>query len=179
MNPFNTKKDGELDEEIISKSELKRQMHERQKLGESLIGLPNKQLETLSISEELREAIDLVREMKNDNGRRRQLQRIGKLMRHENIEAIENELNATEKQEKLQQTIKNQQAQQLKVTYQLLINNGNQALTDFIDQYPQANRQRLRQLITNVCKDNKKSASENNSSKNATRLMNELRATMS
>lgn len=175
MNTPNTKKNLELDEDIVSKSELKRQMHERQKLGESLIDLPEKKLRSLPIGEELLEAIEAVREMKNDNGRRRQLQRIGKLMRHEDIDAIKNELNHSLKQEKQQHAVKNQQIEQAKTIYHSLINDGNQALTDFIDQYPQANRQLLRQLISNICKENKKPASENKPSKNASRLMDELR----
>ena len=177
MKSSKTEKNTDTEEDIISKSELKRQMHERQKLGESLIDLPLKKLKSLPIGEELFEAICLTHEMKNDNGRRRQLQRIGKLMRHEDTDAITAELNNTQKQEQQQQSLEKQQTEQAKLIYESLISDDKQAFTEFIQQYPQANRQLLRQLITHVRKENEK-RTDNKITKNAIRLIHELRSTI-
>jgi len=176
MTTFNPKKTNDIDDDVISKSELKRQMHERQKLGESLLLLPEKKLKTLVIGEELQEAISLAKEMKNDNGRRRQLQRIGKLMRHEDIASINAQLDDSIKKEKLQQNSYQEQQAQIKHHYTALVSEKTNALTHFIEQYPQANRQRLRQLISNIRKETQKTQdpASISSSKNTKRLISEI-----
>ncbi|MCV5901914.1 DUF615 domain-containing protein, partial [Escherichia coli] len=69
-------------------SEMKRDMEELQKLGEELVGLKPSVLEKFPLSEDLREAIADAQRFKNE-ARRRQLQRIGKLMRYEDPEPIQ------------------------------------------------------------------------------------------
>ena len=155
MKPSDSKNDSSLAEDYTSKSELKRQMHELQALGESLLALAVQQIHALPIGEELQEAIILAQKMKHDNGRRRQLQRIGKLMRHEDIEAIERQLN-TAKHTAQQQAAEHRQRQQLVDQHiRALIDNTSDALTTFLQEHPQANRQRLRQLISHIHKANK------------------------
>ena len=177
MNDLN-KHNIESDEDYTSKSELKRQMHQLQLLGESLITLPNKKLKALSINEELYEAIITAKEMKNDNGRRRQLQRIGKLMRSENAEQIESELNTSYKEEQQQKAAKKQQEANLLQIYEKLTKGSNNDLAELIEQYPHANRQRLRQLINNVKKEikptDKQVAVDKKPSRNVKRLMEEI-----
>lgn len=64
-----------------SKSELKRQSHELQALGEALIGLPQDELDALGLPEKLLDAITLARRITAHGGLYRQKQYIGKLMR--------------------------------------------------------------------------------------------------
>lgn len=64
-----------------SKSELKRQSHELQDLGEALIGLSQNELEALPLPEKLRDAVELARRITAHGGLYRQKQYIGKLMR--------------------------------------------------------------------------------------------------
>lgn len=173
MNSFEPDNNDNADEDYISKSDLKRQMHALQALGKSLIDLPKKQLQGLSISDELQEAIDIARDMKNDNGRRRQIQRIGKLMRFEDADRVKEQLQNVLKEEKNNQ--KNIEVQQQKITdiYQSLINDNNM-LTQFFEQHPKANRQLLRQLITNIKKE--KNTADTKPSKNTKRLISEITA---
>ncbi|HEY3178026.1 MAG TPA: ribosome biogenesis factor YjgA [Casimicrobiaceae bacterium] len=64
-----------------SKSERKRAMHELQELGEALIELDPDRLAALDLPERLSDAIAQARGITQHEGRRRQLQFVGKLMR--------------------------------------------------------------------------------------------------
>ena len=64
-----------------SKSERKRAMHELQVLGEELIALDPGRLAALDLPERLADAIAQARGITQHEGRRRQLQFVGKLMR--------------------------------------------------------------------------------------------------
>jgi len=65
-----------------SKSERKRAMHELQELGEALIELDPGRLASLDLPERLADAIEQARGITKHEGRRRQLQFVGKLMRN-------------------------------------------------------------------------------------------------
>jgi ribosome-associated protein len=69
------------DEEIPSKSERKRQMHELQDLGAQLVELSEQQLAAVPLPESLLAAVIEARRVPRFEARRRQLQYIGKLMR--------------------------------------------------------------------------------------------------
>jgi len=85
--PSRTPKDDTADRP--SKSQLKRDMLAVQDLGEELVNLSDERLESLSLPERLFDAIQLVRRIRAHEGRRRQMQYIGRLMREEaDVEAI-------------------------------------------------------------------------------------------
>ena len=71
-----------------SKSERKRAMHEVQALGEALIALDPGRLDALDLPERLADAIAQARGITQHEGRRRQLQFVGKLMRDVNAAPI-------------------------------------------------------------------------------------------
>ncbi len=71
-----------------SKSQLKRESHELQDLGEALVALPQDRLVGLDISEGLLDAVQQYKKTKSHEGRRRQMQYIGKLMRKNEVDAI-------------------------------------------------------------------------------------------
>lgn len=75
-----------------SKSQRKRESHALQALGERLIELRDDVLLRLPVTEELVEAVRFARDIRSHEGRRRQLQLIGKLMRHADGEAIRSAL---------------------------------------------------------------------------------------
>jgi len=64
-----------------SKTRLKQQMHELQQLGQALAELPADRLKAVDLPERLRDAIAEFKRTRSHEGRRRQLQFIGKLMR--------------------------------------------------------------------------------------------------
>src|SRR5690606_41572398 len=76
-----------------SKSQLKREMTALQQLGQRLVGLSRDKLTQLPLAERLHEAILEAQRIKAHEGKRRQMQYIGKLMRDANAEAIAAQLN--------------------------------------------------------------------------------------
>ncbi|WP_260260994.1 ribosome biogenesis factor YjgA [Vibrio intestinalis] len=148
----NQKAPWEPEEEIIwvSKSEMKRDMEELQKLGEELVGLKPSVLEKFPLSEDLAEAIHDAQRFKNE-ARRRQLQRIGKLMRYEDPEPIQAALDK----------VRNKHSQNTAVLHKLeqlrdrVVEEGDSAIADVLELYPDADRQRLRQLARQAAKEKK------------------------
>ena len=71
-----------------SKSQKKRDMTALQKLGEELVGYPAERLERVEMPDDLRGAIDEARGIRDHEGRRRQMQYIGRLMRDVDVVPI-------------------------------------------------------------------------------------------
>ncbi len=71
-----------------SKSQLKRDMTALQKLGEELVGYTSERLEKVELPDDLRQAIDDARKIRDHEGRRRQMQYIGRLMRDVDVDPI-------------------------------------------------------------------------------------------
>jgi ribosome-associated protein len=69
------------DAERPSKTRLKKDMHALQSLGESLVELSAAQLAQIDMPEDLRDAVLEARRISGREGKRRQLQYIGRLMR--------------------------------------------------------------------------------------------------
>ena len=70
------------EEDFISKTRRKRQMSELQDVGAELVKLSPEQLARLDLPESLREAVLACQSITKHEARRRQMQWIGKLMRH-------------------------------------------------------------------------------------------------
>lgn len=69
-----------------SKTALKRQMHELQELGEALMTLPDARIDAIGLPDSLREAVRAAQRTRSFEGRRRQIQYVGKLMRRAEAE---------------------------------------------------------------------------------------------
>ncbi|OON41824.1 hypothetical protein BTJ39_01295 [Izhakiella australiensis] len=138
------------DDEIIwvSKSEIKRDAEELKHLGVEMVELGKNSLEKLPLDEELRSAIELAQRIKKE-GRRRQVQLIGKMLRQRDVEPIRQALDK----------LKNRHNQQVALFHKLealrdrLIEQGDDALPDVLALYPDADRQQLRALIRNAQKE--------------------------
>ncbi|WP_419964477.1 ribosome biogenesis factor YjgA [Pantoea vagans] len=142
--------DEEEDEEIIwvSKSEIKRDAEELKRLGAELVDLGKNSLDKIPLDERLRTEIELAQRIKKE-GRRRQLQLIGKLLRSIDVEPIRIALDK----------LKNRHNQQVALFHKLemlrdrLIEQGDDAMSDVIALYPDADRQQLRSMIRNAQKE--------------------------
>ena len=135
--------------ELPSKSELKRQMLALQKLGEQLLALPQKELDSLALPEQLMDALMLAKRIKNREGKRRQLQYIGKLMRNIDAEHIRQKLL---QRDQLDQQ-KNHQFHALEQLRDELVSNGVTAVEPVLGRYPDADRSRLKQLVRSAVKE--------------------------
>lgn len=82
--------DFEVDDDFDrpSKSQMKRDMIALQKLGEDLLALPESRWAPLALPEILSDALKAAKKITNFEGRRRQIQYIGKLMRNVDPEPI-------------------------------------------------------------------------------------------
>lgn len=75
-------------EVALSKTRIKRNMHELQALGESLVGLSKKRLDELQLADKLYEAVIEAQKIKSRGAKARQFQYIGRLMRDIDPEPI-------------------------------------------------------------------------------------------
>lgn len=80
------------DEYWVSKTELKKEASKAQVIGEQLLTVPSDFLESLNLDEHLVDAIELAKRIRQNSGKRRQVQLVGKLMRREDLEPIEKAL---------------------------------------------------------------------------------------
>lgn len=146
----NQKAPWEEEEEIIwvSRTEMKLDMADLQKLGEELVTLKPSVLAKFPLSEELASAIKDAQRFKNE-ARRRQLQYIGKVMRTTDPEPIQAALDR----------VRNKHAQTTAALHKLeqlrdrIIEEGDIAIEKALDLYPNADRQRLRQLARQANKE--------------------------
>jgi ribosome-associated protein len=70
-----------MQDEIPSKTRKKQAMHELQALGAALAALPDTSLASIALPDSLAQAITEMRRITSREGKRRQLQYIGRLMR--------------------------------------------------------------------------------------------------
>lgn len=120
-------------------------MHALQDIGERLVCLGAVQLGTLNLPERLRDAILDAQRIKGFEARRRQLQYIGKLMRAVDPAPIRSQLDAWARPSRQAtawlHTLENWRDRLLA---------DEQALTAFVQTYPDANLERLTALVQSV-----------------------------
>lgn len=140
----------EEQEEIIwvSKSEIKRDAEALKKLGEKLVDLTKTNLEKMPLDESLRDAVELAQRLQKE-ARRRQIQYIGKLLRAIDPEPIQEALDKLENKHQQQQAI----LHKLELLRDELVEKGDNTLTELLIDYPQADRQYLRNLIRSAQKE--------------------------
>lgn len=138
-------------EEIIyvSKSELKRDMDELKAMGARLMDMKPAMLDKLPLNERLREALDESKRIKSNNARKRHLGFIGKLMRDQELEPIQKFLDSLDSTSEEY----NRRFHQLERWRDRLINEGHEVLTEYLDKYPDADHQHIRQLVRNAQKE--------------------------
>jgi len=140
----------EEDDEIIwvSKSEIKRDAEELKRLGAELVELGKNSLDKIPLDEDLRAAIELAQKIKKE-GRRRQLQLIGKMLRSRDEDPIRQALDK----------LKNRHNQQVALFHKLevlrdrLVEQGDDVVPEVLNLYPHADRQQLRAMIRNAQKE--------------------------
>ena len=126
-----------------STSQVKREMHALLDLGKQLIEQPIERLKQLPLSEKLYEAIREAQRISNSReGLRRQIHYVGKLMRDADADTIRQQLDVWENGSR-EQTRAMHRLENLR---DLLLRNDD-ALTDLLKQYPQADVQQLRTFI--------------------------------
>lgn len=156
--------------EIVSKSQIKREMLALQELGGQLAELKDEHLAKLPLGEKLLAAVRESRNIRQHIARKRHLKHIGKLLREEDAEAIRNGVEVLFQQDKAA-TARFHHMEQWR---DRLLNGDNASLAEFFDAFPAADRQRIRQLVRNA----QKEAAANKPPKSSRLLFKEIRELM-
>jgi ribosome-associated protein len=131
-----------------SKTKIKKQMHELQDIGEQLVALSKDQLKEIELPETLRDAIVEAKRITKFGAIKRQMQYIGRLMRHVDPAPIVAKL----------EVWSGKSSQHIAYMHRVerwrerLLENDN-ALTELLAEHPEADAQRLRALIRNALKE--------------------------
>ena len=134
-----------------SKSEQKRAVQRMAALAEQLAELPKKQIQKLPVDERLIDAFLELEPITSHEARRRQFQRIGKLLRNEEEAMLLSYLLP-------KQGLKKQA--QLNRWIERIIEQGDNAIHDFCKQYNTADRHTLRQHVLRYQRDLQAQADE-------------------
>ncbi len=134
-----------------SRTELKRESTELQKLGEDLLTLRADLSKSLDLPEKLSEALADARRITNFEGKRRQMQFVGKLMRQLEPDTLTAVRAALQEQHQgsAKQTLALHQAEQ----WRDRLIAQDEAFGDWIQQFPGTDTQQLRALIRQARKD--------------------------
>ncbi|WP_105101700.1 ribosome biogenesis factor YjgA [Microbulbifer pacificus] len=126
-----------------SKTQLKNEMLELQELGKQLTELNASKLAEVPMDSELEDAIATFHRIKSREARRRQMQFIGKLMRDADVDAIKAVLDS-HKEKDLQRLRFDRLAEEWR---DRLLEQGNEALKEFFNEYPGVDLQQVRNLL--------------------------------
>ncbi len=131
-----------------SKTQVKKQMHDLQDLGEQLTKLSKEKWRELDLPETLLEALAEYQRINKFGAQKRQLQYIGRLMRHIEPAPIITKLEAWSGTSR-QHTVWLHQLEQ----WRDRLLESEDALTELLAAHPQADAQHLRTLIRNAKKE--------------------------
>ena len=124
------------EEEVISKSQRKRDADAAQKLGKDILALSHSDQKSIDLPESLSNALDDARRIKKNSALKRQLQYIGKLMRSIDLEPIQEQY----------LKLTNHYDNDIKVLHKLenwrdrLLAEGDKALEDLLNEAPNADQ---------------------------------------
>jgi ribosome-associated protein len=131
-----------------SKTKLKQESHALQALGEALVELPTARIEALPLPEPLLEAIREWQRTRSHEGRRRQMQYIGKLMRSVDAEPIRQAV-AEMELGRAQDSLALHEAERWRVD----LIASDEAATRWMTAHPRTDAQKLRSLVRSARKD--------------------------
>lgn len=139
-----------MQDQIVSKTQRKKEMLELQALGVALVALPESQIEAMGLADNLRQAVLEAKRIRSHEGRRRQLQYIGRVMRAVDPAPIRARLDAITGHSAQAAA----QHRRLEAWRERLLADD-EALTQFAAEHPGADLQKLRSLIRNTRKEQK------------------------
>ncbi|WP_295456976.1 ribosome biogenesis factor YjgA [uncultured Thiodictyon sp.] len=139
-----------------SKSQFKREHLALQALAERLTAMPRVQLERLRLSDVTWAAIEETTRIKDIRARGRHYKRIANLLEREDMHAVHALMDQAAERERADAA----HHHGLERWRERLIGEGNEALSEFLDEYPQTDRQQLRTLIRAAKRDTERGRPE-------------------
>ncbi len=134
------------DNERKSRTRAKLEVEALQRLGEQLINLSLEQIRTMEIPETLKKEVIFAKTITRHGAMRRQLQYIGSIMRTIDPETIETAIDRLS----LARAVASSKFKAMEKIREDLMDGEASCLEAFLDSHPQADRQRLRQLVRNA-----------------------------
>ncbi|RZL09058.1 MAG: DUF615 domain-containing protein [Rubrivivax sp.] len=132
-----------------SKSAMKRASHELQALGEQLLAMPDARLASIEMPERLRDALADYKTTRSFEGKRRQLQYIGKVLRLVEVDELR-EAVAVFQLGHARNALALHEAERWRAE---LVGEDTTALTRWAQEYPGSDLQQLRALVRSAKKD--------------------------
>ena len=129
------------EDDFISKTRRKKEMAGLQRVGAELVGLPTETLARIRLPERLREAVEDARRITAHEGRRRQIQYIGRLMREVDAAPIVEQLAAVKAPSKRQTALFH-----VAERWRDELVASPESLERFAAEFPEADAQRIRAL---------------------------------
>ncbi|MFT6209049.1 MAG: ribosome-associated protein [Colwellia sp.] len=142
----------ELDEELKSKSEVKREMIQLQIFGQSLIDLSKHQRSKIPFTEDIKDALILADKIKNKHeALRRHVRHLARMLSEADLEPIKHALDvmANKHQQETAKFIK------LEKMRDDVIDQGNDFIEALLSEHESMERQKLRQLVRQASKEKK------------------------
>ena len=165
----------EVDEEGFAirpnKTRLKQEQAEIRKLVVALMEAGEKEWERLGLDGKLREGLLLARGMKASGARNRQIKFLARQLQQDGLEVARSWFENRD----LLQAEQNRGFHQLEQWRERLVEEGDQALEAFLEQYPDTDRQHLRQLVRAAGKE-KRQGKPAGAGKKLFRLLREISA---
>lgn len=142
----------EDDEDWLSKTQRKHECDDMQRLGEALITLRISELNELDLPDILLNAIEDAHKISQRGALKRQKQYIGKVMRSVDFDDIQKQYdNLLHKHD-----LNNAHFKRLEKWRDRIIEEGDSVLNEVLAEYPQLDRQHIRQLIRKAHKEQEK-----------------------
>ena len=155
-----------------SRTDLKRESDELQDLGKDLLGLRSDLFDAVGLPEKLVDAIAEAKRITNFEGKRRQMQYVGKLMRKLDPAQVAAARQALDEQHKGSATEKLQLHLAEQWRDRLIADEA--ALTTWLEHFPSTDIQALRSLIRQARKDEAQTAPENEAPAKKSRAYRDL-----
>ncbi len=142
----------ETDQELKSKSEIKREMYRLQDFGQKLIQMSKHQRSRLPLSEDLKDAMILADKISNKHeALRRHIRHIAKILSETDLEPIHHAIDVMANKHQ-QETAKFTRLEHLRDE---LIEQGNDKVEALLSEFEQLERQKLKQLVRQAIKEKK------------------------
>ncbi|WP_440876227.1 ribosome biogenesis factor YjgA [Thalassotalea sp. PLHSN55] len=142
----------EFDEELKSKSEIKREMLQLQDFGFKLVKMSKHQRSKLPLTDELKDALVLADKILNKHeALRRHVRYIAKVLSETDLAPINQALDVMANKHQ-QETAKFNHLENLR---DALIEQGNDKIESLLNETPSLERQKLRQLVRQASKEKK------------------------
>ena len=138
----------DVEDDFVSKTQLKNEAKAAQSFGKTLIELSAAKLESLPLSETTINAVNDFHKQSGNIAKKRHLAFIGKCLRNEDVDAVKTALSESSFNHLREQA--GEKKSSLKSLVEELLAQGDTKIHELTQTYTQLDRQKLRQLLRNA-----------------------------